>query len=139
MKGQAGSDSEILAQVEPYTHWLLRIAWVAVFLHMGISKFLGGGISGFGEMMGLPFLVALLVALGEIAAGVLVLVGPLLNGWVTRLGALAGIPILVGAIAMVHWGQWHFAASETHPMGGMAFQVTLLLLGLYLLIRGNRL
>ena len=38
---------------------------------------------------------------------------------------------------MVHWGQWHFAASETHPMGGMEFQFTLLMIALYFVIVGN--
>ncbi len=143
MTAQTTTGNEALDQVVARSHWLLRIAWAAVFLHMGVSKFLGAGIGGFAEMMGLPFAVAVLVALGELAAGVLVLAGAWLGnglgGWATRLGALAGIPILVGAIVMVHWGQWHFAASESHPMGGMAFQVTLLLLGIYMLVRGNRL
>ncbi len=141
MTGRTMMGDGSLAQLVGNSHWLLRIAWAAVFLHMGVSKFLGGGISGFAEMMGLPIAVALLVALGELAAGVLVPAGAWLGNrlgeWVTRLGALAGIPILIGAIVMVHWGQWHFAASESHPMGGMAFQVTLLLLGIYILIRGN--
>jgi putative oxidoreductase len=57
--------------------------------------------------------------------------------WMTRLAALATIPVLVGAIVMVHWGQWSFVASETHPMGGMEFQVVLLLMALYFVIRGN--
>ena len=34
---------------------------------------------------------------------------------------------------LVHWGQWNFVASATHPMGGAEFQVTLLLMQLYLL------
>jgi putative oxidoreductase len=38
---------------------------------------------------------------------------------------------------MVHWGQWSFVASDSHPMGGMELQVVLLLIGLYFLIRGN--
>ncbi len=38
---------------------------------------------------------------------------------------------------MVHWGQWHFMSTETHPMGGMQFQVTLLFMAHYLLIKGN--
>ena len=44
---------------------------------------------------------------------------------------------MLGAIAMVHWPRWSFVASDTHPMGGMEFQVTLVLVSLYLLIKGN--
>ena len=55
----------------------------------------------------------------------------------TRLAALATIPVLIGAIVLVHWGQWSFVATETHPMGGMEFQVVLLLMALYFVIRGN--
>jgi hypothetical protein len=36
-----------------------------------------------------------------------------------------------------HWGQWHFMPSETHPMGGMQFQVTLLAILVYLVLNGN--
>ncbi|WP_421621918.1 DoxX family protein [Alkalilimnicola ehrlichii] len=59
------------------------------------------------------------------------------NGWVTRLGALATVPVLLGAIFMAHWGQWHFLPTATHPMGGMMFQVSLLFVALYLLAKGN--
>ncbi len=54
-----------------------------------------------------------------------------------RVGAAAIIPVMLGAIFMVHWGQWHFMATETHPMGGMQFQVTLLLILSYLALKGN--
>ena len=38
---------------------------------------------------------------------------------------------------MVHWGQWSFVASDSHPMGGMEFQVVLLALGLWFAATGN--
>ena len=46
--------------------------------------------------------------------------------------------MIVGAIAMIHWGQWNFVPSESHPMGGFEFQAVLLLLMLYLVVTGNR-
>ena len=55
----------------------------------------------------------------------------------TRLGGLVTVPVMIGAIAMIHWGQWRFVATDSHPMGGMEFQVVLLLMGLYYLGRGN--
>jgi putative oxidoreductase len=60
-----------------------------------------------------------------------------MQDWMTRLGALLLIPPMLGAIAMVHWPRWAFTPSDTHPMGGMEFQVTLILIMLYLLVKGN--
>lgn len=126
-------------QPAPWAHWMLRAVWAGVFVYMGVDKFVGGGIAEFAGMMQLPVFIAALVALAEIAAGVLVVLGGLTNGWITRLGALAAIPVLFGAIFMEHLGQWHFMPSAEFPMGGMMFQTTLLALALYLLVRGNRL
>jgi putative oxidoreductase len=89
-------------------------------------------------MLGLPFVVALLVALAEVGGSVLLLVGGFLEQkWVTRLGAGLLVPVMVVAIAMVHWGQWSFLPSESHPMGGMEFQVALLAMQLYLIATGG--
>ena len=126
-------------QPAPWAHWMLRAVWAGVFVYMGLDKFMGGGIAEFAGMAELPTFIAALVALAEIAAGVLVVIGGFSNGWITRLGALAAVPVLFGAIFMVHWGQWHFMPNADFPMGGMMFQVTLLALALYLLVRGNRL
>ena len=40
--------------------------------------------------------------------------------------------MLLGAIFMVHWPRWSFVANESHPMGGMEFQVLLLGVALFL-------
>ena len=88
--------------------------------------------------MDLSFTVALLVAMAEVVGGILVLVGGAIKDWMTRIGALMIVPVMFGAIYLVHWGHWNFVPSETHPMGGMEFQVTLLLVALYLVFRGNK-
>ena len=119
------------------SEWLLRIALAAVFIFHGIGKFAGMGIAGFAEMMDLPYVVALLVALAELAGGFGIVIGGFTGNLVTRLSALAMMPVLLGAIFMIHWGQWSFVASETHPMGGMEFQVVLLMIAGYFAIRGN--
>jgi putative oxidoreductase len=131
-------ETESLERIAQHSHWLLRFALASVFLYTGIDKFMGGGISGFAQIMGLPFFMALLVALAEIGAGVFIIAGAFWGTWITRLGASLALPVLLGAIFMVHWGQWHFMATATHPLGGMMFQVTLTMLALYMLIRGNR-
>lgn len=119
-----------------HAHWLLRIGFASVFIFHGVGKF--AAPAQFAEMMQLPLLVTLLVALAEVGGGLAVVVGGALRqDWVTRLGGLVTIPVMIGAIGMVHWGQWSFVATDSHPMGGMEFQVVLLLMGLYFLLRGN--
>jgi putative oxidoreductase len=119
------------------THWLLRLALASVFIFHGVGKFSGMGIAGFSEMMGLPYFVALLVALAEVGGGFGIVIGGFANGLITRLSALAMIPVLLGAIFMVHWGQWSFVASESHPMGGIEFQVVLLFIAIFFVLQGN--
>jgi putative oxidoreductase len=135
------TEDAALEPVSRHAHWLLRFSLASVFLFMGIDKFMGGGVAEFAAMMELPVIVALLVPLAELGGGALIIAGGLAAGmgsWLTRLGALLVLPVLFGAIFMVHWGQWHFMATPTHPMGGMMFQVTLVMVALYLLIKGNR-
>lgn len=48
-------------------------------------------------------------------------------GWRSRL-RLAKVEAL---------GQWNFVPSETHPIGGMEFMVTLILLMIYVAVKGN--
>lgn len=121
--------------------WLLRIALASVFIFHGVSK-VQGLMAGGPIPMGHSFEVWALVALAEVAGGVGILLGGLLSGFIgdliTRLSGLAIIPVMLGAIVMVHWGRWSFVPSDTHPMGGMEFQVVLLLIGLFFVLRGNR-
>ena len=127
---------DVMDRLAEYAHWALRIALASVFLYHGIGKLLG--LEQTAEMLGLPFIIALLVALAEAGGGALVIVGAFTRDWITRIGAAFIIPVMLGAVFMVHWPQWNFVASESHPMGGMEFQVTLLLVALYLVIKGNR-
>lgn len=117
-------------------HWALRLALAGVFVFHGISKLMDVGM--FANMMNLPYAIALLVALAETVGGIAILAGAFTKDWVTRIGAAMFVPVMLGAISMVHWGQWNFVPSETHPMGGMEFQVTLLLIALYFVITGNK-
>lgn len=131
-----------VAKVTPHAHWLLRIGFASVFLFHGLGKLLGGGgITGFAAMMNLAPALALLVALAEVAAAIGIVAGGVARGSLgdltTRLAGVAIVPVMLGAIALVHWPRWSFVAAEAHPMGGMEFQVILLLLGLYFLARGN--
>ncbi len=125
----------VLDSLRPHAHWLLRIGLAGVFLFHGIGKVMMFG--SFSQMMGLPTAVAALVPLAEVAGGVGIIVGAFTNDLITRLAGLAIAPIMLGAIFMVHWGRWDFAPAEGYPMGGMEFQVVVLLTALYFLGMGN--
>ncbi len=120
-------------------HWFLRIALASVFVYHGLLKFMN--LDGFAQMLPISYLEVVLVAAAETAGGLLVLLGGIRNGRLpdlaTRIGAALNIPVILGAIAMIHWGQWNFVPSESHPMGGFEFQAVLLLLMLYLVATGN--
>jgi putative oxidoreductase len=122
-------------ELKPHAHWLLRIAFASVFISHGIGKFID--LSGFSQMMELSLPVATLVAFAELAGGIGVIAGAFTRDIVTRLAGLAIAPVMVGAIVLVHWPRWSFAPSDSHPMGGMEFQVVLLLIAVYFLLVGN--
>jgi putative oxidoreductase len=130
---------KILDQLASYAHWFLRLTVPSVFIYHGVLKFMN--LEGFSQMLQLSFSVVLLVALAEVVGGALILLGGLSrdqkSDLMTRAGALLCIPVLIGAITLFHWGRWNFVPSENFPMGGMEFQVTLLLICVYLLLKGN--
>lgn len=130
------SSTSIVDALANHAHWGLRLALAGVFVYHGMSKLMD--VNMFAGMMNLPYTIALLVALAETAGGILILVGGVTKGWITRVGAAMIIPVMMGAIVMVHWGQWNFVASDSHPMGGMEFQVTLLFISLYFVLTGNK-
>ena len=121
-------------------HFLLRIALASVFVYHGMLKFMN--LEGFAQMLPISYFAVVLVALAETGGGLLVLLGGFRDDAVsdlaTRVGAALNIPVMIGAIVLVHWGRWNFLPSETHPMGGIQFQTVLILIMLYLVITGNR-
>ncbi len=121
-------------------HWLLRMALASVLVFHGTLKLMN--LEGFAEMLPISYLQVVLVALAEAGGGLLVLIGGLREGplfdLATRVGAALNVPVLIGAISIVHWGRWNFVPTETHPMGGFEFQAVLLLLTLFILVAGNR-
>ena len=120
-------------------HWLLRIAIAAVFVYHGVLKF--SNLEGFATMLPISYLEVVFVGLANVGSALVLLGGfrdDLFSDLATRIGAAFNIPVMIGAIYLVHWGRWNFVPTETHPMGGMEFQVTLALVMLYLVITGNK-
>lgn len=118
-------------------HWALRIALASVFIFHGVTKY--PVLQPMAEMLGMSVPIIFILATLETFAGVLVIWGGFSKEIFTRIGAAIIIPIMSGAIMKSHWGQWNFVPSESHPMGGMEFQVTLILISIFLLIKGNNL
>ena len=127
-------------RLTPHAHWLLRIALASVFLYHGLLKLMNP--QAFADMLPIGYALVILVGLAEAGGSLLLLAGGFRNNavsdLVTRLGAALNIPVMIGAISMVHWGRWNFLPSETHPIGGIEFQVVLTLVMAYLVITGNK-
>lgn len=121
-------------------HWLLRIGLASVFFYHGALKLIN--LEGFAAMLPISYFEVVLVALAETGGSVLLLIGGFssnrLSDLATRIGAALNIPVMIGAISMIHWGRWNFLPSESHPMGGIEFQVFLVLVMLYLVVTGNK-
>ncbi|SFU01294.1 DoxX family protein [Sedimentitalea nanhaiensis] len=131
---------EIIATTDaPMAHWLLRAALSATFLFHGLGKL--GDPAATAQNFGLSPEILTVAAMVELTAPVALCLGGLmtsqLGDLMTRLGGLCAIAVLIGAISVAHWGQWSFAPTATHPLGGMEFQVTLIAIGMYFVFRGN--
>ena len=124
-----------LDSLKPHAHWLLRLSLASVFIFHGLGK--AGNLEGMAQMMGMPVAAVAMVTFAELAGGVGIIVGAFKSDLITRLSGLAIAPVLLGAIFLVHWGRWSFTPAEGFPMGGMTFQVVLLLIAVYFLISGN--
>jgi putative oxidoreductase len=116
-----------------YAHWFLRLPLAAVALQQGAMKFplSADAAAGFG----LPLALWALAALGEIAVGVMLLVGGLLRrglgDLITRLAGAGLAVIVAGVIYVAYWAP---------PLDLLMFnQFQLLLLGaaLYLALVGD--
>lgn len=90
---------------------ILRVGLGAVMFAHGAQKLLGwfggngfdGTMGFFTQTMGLPWLAAFLVIIGESVGSL-----GLIAGFLTRFTAASFIVIMVGAIATVHWPQGFF-------------------------------
>jgi putative oxidoreductase len=111
---------------------LVRLVLAIVFIAHGGQKlfgwFGGKGLEGFAPMiekMGMPHIVAVLVAIGEFFGGLGLLVGLL-----TRVAAIGPIASMAGAVALVHAKNGFFLPS------GMEYALSMLILAVAILIAG---
>ncbi len=116
--------------------WALTIARIMlgiVFVAHGSQKVLGvfggPGLAGFITWIakfGVPSYLAYLAAFGEFVGGILLLLGVY-----AELGALMVMPVMLGAILLVHWGNGFFVQS-----GGFEYTLCLFVFSLAILIGG---
>ncbi|MEN9342232.1 MAG: hypothetical protein RIQ54_488 [Candidatus Parcubacteria bacterium] len=115
MNSRVGYDSAIL---------LIRIALAVVFIAHGYSKIsnLAGTVAFFGNL-GMPAVVAYLVAFGEFFGGISLLLG---------VGTLFFAPVL--SIIMV--GALYFVKSKFGTIGAFEFEFSLLMMSLAVAVSG---
>ena len=119
--------------------WLIRLGLgISFFLH-GFGKLPLDESGWLASNIGYP--TALMVAWGEVLAGLGVILGGLLSGaignLITRLsGGAIGI-IMIGAITIAH-SNWGIFFGERGSVLFASEQLFLLLLGIYFAIKGNQ-
>ncbi|MCB1724305.1 MAG: hypothetical protein H6959_05485 [Chromatiaceae bacterium] len=120
--------------------WFVRIPFAITFSGHGAGKLLMPVASA--QMLDMSVALSLLVGIAEVLTGIGAVVGGIERAphrrLVNRLTGIAAVPVLLGAIFLVHWPRWSFVASESHPFGGMEFQVLLLGVALVLYAEGHR-
>lgn len=109
----------------------LRIALGGMFLSHGLLKlfvFTLAGTAAFFTSVGFPAFTAYVVVPAEILAGVALLIG-----FQVRLVALAGLPILLGTVAVHAGNGWLFS----NPKGGWEYPAYLIVTSLAVALLGG--
>ena len=105
-------------------HWLLRLSLAGTFIAHGLPKL--------GENLGMG-IIGYLVGPFEFFGAILVLIGPFVGTLYTRVGSMMISIIMLGAIFVVHLPE-NIAWKQGND--GVEWQVLLLSVSLYLLVKG---
>jgi putative oxidoreductase len=120
---------------------ILRLTLGGVMLPHGAQKLLGwfggfgysGTIGFFTEKMGLPWIVAFLIVIGESFGSV-----GLIVGFLTRVAAFGILLIMIGAIVLVHWPNGFFMNWFGKQAGeGFEYHLLAIAMSLVLLLYGG--
>lgn len=119
--------------------WVMRIVLALVFLTAGYGK-LTMGVDGFAAAMNLPVFLGWLVVLGEIGAGLGIIIGGLIckidpKSWLTRASGAIFCIVMLGAIFLVKWGV--FEGGFLAGIDGINVDLALFALGFHYLTSGN--
>ncbi len=112
---------------------IVRITLGIIFIAHGSQKVLGWfggpGLEGFASWLagyGLPNYLAYLAAFAEFIGGWLLFLGV-----ASELGALMTIPVMIGAVTLIHWPHGFFIQN-----GGFEYPLSLILFALAVIIGG---
>ena len=135
MKNLDNKVNNILGGLDFLAPWLIRLGLGIAFIIHGYNKFPlppQGLINYFGFSPAL----ATFVALSEVFAGTVIIVGGLLNNslgnLITRLGGLMVVVVMIFAFSIAHQ-EWFITIKLF-----TSEQIFLFLIGFYFLIRGNK-
>jgi putative oxidoreductase len=135
MKNLDNKINNILGGLDFLAPWLIRLGLGIAFIIHGYNKFPlppQGLINYFGFSPAL----ATFVALSEVFAGIIIIVGGLLNNslgnLITRLGGLMVVVVMIFAFSIAHQ-EWFITIKLF-----TSEQIFLFLIGFYFLIRGNK-
>ena len=135
MKNLDNKINNILGGLDFLAPWLIRLGLGIAFIIHGYNKFPlppQGLINYFGFSPAL----ATFVALSEVFAGIIIIVGGLLNNslgnLITRLGGLMVVVIMIFAFSIAHQ-EWFITVKLF-----TSEQIFLFLIGFYFLLKGNK-
>ena len=135
MKNLDNKVNNILGGLDFLAPWLIRLGLGIAFIIHGYNKFPlppQGLINYFGFSPAL----ATFVALSEVFAGIIIIVGGLLNNslgnLITRLGGLMVVVIMVFAFSIAHQ-EWFITVKLF-----TSEQIFLFFIGFYFLLKGNK-
>ena len=135
MKNLDNKINNILGGLDFLAPWLIRLGLGIAFIIHGYNKFPlppQGLINYFGFSPAL----ATFVALSEVLAGIIIIVGGLLNNslgnLITRLGGLMVVVVMIFAFSIAHQ-EWFITVKLF-----TSEQIFLFLIGFYFLLKGNK-
>ena len=135
MKNLDNKINNILGGLDFLAPWLIRLGLGIAFIIHGYNKFPlppQGLINYFGFSPAL----ATFVALSEVFAGIIIIVGGLLNNslgnLITRLGGLMVVVVMIFAFSIAHQ-EWFITIKLF-----TSEQIFLFLIGFYFLLKGNK-
>ena len=135
MKNLDNKINNILGGLDFLAPWLIRLGLGIAFIIHGYNKFPlppQGLINYFGFSPAL----ATFVALSEVFAGIIIIVGGLLNNslgnLITRLGGLMVVVVMIFAFSIAHQ-EWFITVKLF-----TSEQILLFLIGFYFLLKGNK-
>lgn len=116
-----------------FAHWLIRLPLAGVLLQYGFNKFPISSAEAAG--FGVPVALWTLAALGEIAVGILLIVGGVLRGGLgdmaTRLAGAGAALIVLAVLYVAYW------APPLDLLMFNQFHILMLANGLYLALAGS--